>query len=155
MFICQAGAAGIDLKFEHSLVETNLPIRLRADPFKLAQVFRNLISNSLKFTRANGSICVSVSLEVEQQQQIADLPLDLEMGGASSMSRNSPFGGCLSSLSSWLWQPPPLAAVPKNSSMLRISVADTGVGISVVSIYSIIEHWCINLNMCYYCMDIE
>lgn len=134
MFINQASAAGIDLKFKHSIAETNLPILLRGDPYKLAQVFRNLISNSLKFTGSNGSICVTVSLEEKVLQDSAE-ESDLEMAASStksmSMSRSSrSFGDCLSS---WLWRRPPLVVDPKDSSMLCVRVSDTGAGISVVS----------------------
>ncbi|MFN7939031.1 MAG: ATP-binding protein [Bryobacteraceae bacterium] len=49
-----------DLTLEHEIGE-DLPLRVMGDPGRLQQIFRNLISNALKFT-AKGSVKVSASL---------------------------------------------------------------------------------------------
>ena len=39
-------------------------VRLRADPYKISQVIRNLVSNALKFTSPSGSVRLSLSVEI-------------------------------------------------------------------------------------------
>lgn len=39
-------------------------VRLRADPYKISQVIRNLVSNALKFTGRGGSVRLSLSVEM-------------------------------------------------------------------------------------------
>jgi|GEM_PF-5198573 len=51
------------------LVEPDVPLQLRGDPGRLAQIIRNIVGNGIKFTR-QGSVAVHVSLEDDGAQQV-------------------------------------------------------------------------------------
>eukprot|EP01036_Dinobryon_divergens_P034016 gene34016-43948_t len=64
-FHLQAREAGIDLRLEPSAtLSPAAAVRLRADPYKISQVIRNLVSNALKFTGRGGSVRLSLSVEM-------------------------------------------------------------------------------------------
>eukprot|EP00597_Dinobryon_sp_UTEXLB2267_P018052 CAMPEP_0201113092 /NCGR_PEP_ID=MMETSP0812-20130820/77637_1 /ASSEMBLY_ACC=CAM_ASM_000668 /TAXON_ID=98059 /ORGANISM="Dinobryon sp., Strain UTEXLB2267" /LENGTH=704 /DNA_ID=CAMNT_0047376563 /DNA_START=958 /DNA_END=3073 /DNA_ORIENTATION=+ len=63
-FTIQAREAGVNFIFNQSLHPDYTHIALNADPNKLAQVIRNLVSNAMKFTKRDGTITVSVSAEL-------------------------------------------------------------------------------------------
>eukprot|EP00597_Dinobryon_sp_UTEXLB2267_P000711 CAMPEP_0170070286 /NCGR_PEP_ID=MMETSP0019_2-20121128/8639_1 /TAXON_ID=98059 /ORGANISM="Dinobryon sp., Strain UTEXLB2267" /LENGTH=381 /DNA_ID=CAMNT_0010278535 /DNA_START=675 /DNA_END=1816 /DNA_ORIENTATION=- len=63
-FTVQAREAGVNFIFNQSLHPDYTHIALNADPNKLAQVIRNLVSNAMKFTKRDGTITVSVSAEL-------------------------------------------------------------------------------------------
>lgn len=54
-----AKAKGVDLR----LVVPSQPITFQADPQRLQQIVRNLISNAIKYTPSGGRVVVSVSVE--------------------------------------------------------------------------------------------
>eukprot|EP01036_Dinobryon_divergens_P024407 gene24407-32853_t len=64
-FNLQARETGIDLQLEPSAALTSLTtsVRLLVDPYKIAQVIRNLVSNALKFTSPNGSVRLLLSVD--------------------------------------------------------------------------------------------
>jgi signal transduction histidine kinase len=56
-------------KEKHLQWKTDIPANLppvEADPLRLAQIIGNLVSNAIKFTPAQGAICISVGIEAEQ-----------------------------------------------------------------------------------------
>jgi signal transduction histidine kinase len=59
-------------------------VKILADEHKLAQVVRNLVSNGLKFTPANGKVAITVSL-FQKEHEKGDgyhLRLDVKDSGA-------------------------------------------------------------------------
>eukprot|EP01036_Dinobryon_divergens_P027186 gene27186-35915_t len=125
-FKLQAAEASIDLQVVNRLSSVSL-LQLNADPGKLSQAIRNLISNAMKFTNPMGSLHVTLSAEDEGRQY------DLETGFFQSRRQLD----CLSVLPSLLLHPMLKIRSPKTYSdsflmpqWLVITVADSGIGIS-------------------------
>lgn len=123
----QAHDAGVTLSFgvyPDTPELTMANYRLRADPNKLGQVIRNLVSNSIKFTPRNG--VVTVELELVDGGAVG--PVRLKAGGSSvtSLSRD---GVVLGSQSEPTYQ-----KELYNDVFLRVSVKDTGSGMKVVGV---------------------
>jgi signal transduction histidine kinase len=59
-------------------------VTILADEHKLAQVIRNLVSNGLKFTPANGQVTITVSLfqKGDDGERVLCLRLDVKDTGA-------------------------------------------------------------------------
>ena len=97
-------------------IDPSTRFTLRADPYKFAQVIRNLVSNALKFTEPNGT--VSVIFSIERDVSLTDEFSDLEVGFDRTQR------GC---------RP---ACFPTNihaeTHRLLITVEDSGIGISHV-----------------------
>ena len=68
-----AGAKGIQLTFE-SLAE---PVILDADEARLHEVFVNLVSNAIKFTRPGGTVRVQAALEVGPEPGDVQVRIDV------------------------------------------------------------------------------
>ena len=128
-------------------VPSSSAIRMYADPYKLSQVIRNLLSNALKFTASNGSVLVALSLENSSSRSsvggggahtmMDEEAPDMEMGSGSAASSSSKAASSsLSpSLSKLLWLRRSVrreAEVYADSSFLVVSVKDSGAGISKV-----------------------
>lgn len=89
--VVQAREAGIDLQLESSAsLSADGAVRLRADPYKISQVIRNLVSNALKFTSPSGSVRLSLAVEIGGGGGGGDGDVgddaDIEMGCPASIS---------------------------------------------------------------------
>jgi signal transduction histidine kinase len=104
-FCLNAKEKSIDLSTNFSLVSEQFILEacIHVDPSKMGQVIRNLISNAIKFTPAQGKVIVTVKHEVTASDKYS-----IEQAEVSS-SRDKFAGG-----NHWL----------------RIEVADSGAGIS-------------------------
>ncbi|GFE62336.1 PAS domain S-box protein [Geobacter sp. AOG2] len=66
IFSLQAVEKNLQLAWQ---VEQDVPLQLRGDPGRLAQIIRNIVGNGIKFTR-QGGVTVHVSREHEEAQQV-------------------------------------------------------------------------------------
>lgn len=139
----------MDLKLEQRVtLPTSSVVRMLADPYKISQVIRNLLSNALKFTGSNGSVLVVLSLEnnncsssgsddggarLSNSMMDEKLPDIIEMGAAAAAASSlKRAGGCLSKLLLVCRTISRDAEVYAESTSLVISVTDSGAGISKV-----------------------
>ena len=93
--------------------------RLRADPNKLGQVIRNLVSNSIKFTPRNGLVAVEL--------QLIDGRALMPMRRAASQRSVSRAAAAPALI-------PPLHTDLYSDVFLRVTVKDTGAGLKKVSV---------------------
>ena len=103
-------------------------LALIADPHKLAQVIRNLVSNALKFTSSGGLVTVTMSFEesnMSVENDVVETGTDKFIGGKVFWSRFFPF------FRKEIFQQK--YSVPENvKHLLVLSVTDSGAGISEV-----------------------
>jgi len=92
------------------------------DPHKLAQIFSNVISNSLKFTPRNGSIEIQISTVPGTHTSTS--------GSTSTPSIFSWFPSLFSFSHSSTTAKPPVV-----TNMVKIDIIDSGVGISQVLLH--------------------
>ena len=105
----------MELKLQHNISPSE-PCRLRADPYKLSQVMRNLISNALKFTPRLGYVRVEIEIERDEARS-----------GNSVMEKSSQGYFCD------LWKRKSDRKVEaRDSRNMIIRVTDSGAGISLV-----------------------
>jgi signal transduction histidine kinase len=107
-FQINARDAGVILKTEclHSQTDWFNKVALRADKFKLNQVLRNFVSNALKFTPTKGTVTVTV--EMKRFPLVSSLtPKILSIISGSNLEDEK-----------------------LNDGIVRVSVKDTGCGIS-------------------------
>eukprot|EP01036_Dinobryon_divergens_P034638 gene34638-44781_t len=127
-FKVMANEGSIDLQVVNNMPHTTPLLHLHADPGKIAQVIFNLVSNALKFTNRNGSVCVTLSVEDE------GYPGDLEMGFSPDDQTRWLLPKCstLSHPISILRSPKTYAESFMARKCLVIKVTDSGVGISAM-----------------------
>jgi len=66
ILLLQAEEKGLHLTWQ---VEPDVPLQLRGDPGRLAQIIRNIVGNGIKFTR-RGGVSVHVTREGEEAQRV-------------------------------------------------------------------------------------
>eukprot|EP01036_Dinobryon_divergens_P032321 gene32321-41883_t len=136
-FYLQAREAGINLLLQPDMVLQTSAVRLHADPYKISQVIRNLVSNALKFTRATGTVRVLVSVESNSYEPggvtaTGEGDIDIEAG---------PVARRVAALNKALrrYGPRRQSLIYAESTHLVISVEDSGVGISTVFTKQIVK----------------
>ena len=114
----RAQAKGLTLACE---IDERVPVKLNGDPGRLRQILINLLGNAIKFTE-HGEVVVRVHVEAEPQ----------------NMPQPGDDRACSSEKSSDLESLSPISPVA-SLCRLRISVADTGIGIPVHAQANIFE----------------
>ena len=103
-------------------------LALIADPHKLAQVIRNLVSNALKFTSSGG--LVTVTMSVEESNMVVDYD-GVEIGTDKFIGREVFWSQFFPFFRKEIFQQK--YSVPENvKHFLVLSVTDSGAGISEV-----------------------
>lgn len=69
--VCKTMEPTADQKHVNIKIQDSDEVYVRADPERLAQVFTNLISNSIKFTPAGGSVTISLKSTVDENIAIS------------------------------------------------------------------------------------
>ena len=100
-----------------------------ADPYKISQVVRNLLSNALKFTRERGTVRIIVSLENSSAELGATANGGADIEAGTSTQTAAALG---KALRRYVRRQ---SEVYAESTHLVISVEDSGAGISTVCMY--------------------